>query len=572
MVQDAASKRVSSYIKSKGWSFSLAGSDEFQVMGCPICGDNKGHFFINQETGLWHCKHCTAYGNLYTLKRALGDLAPVVSASPKKVQENLLVDPREVLKWHGDLLGDQVVLDWLHNRQISDSSITKFRLGVKIDTVGRWLAMPYFSEDGVVNVKFRALPPSEKTFRWVPDHPKPLFNVSKMDPKADVIITEGELDAIRLDQEGYENVVSIPSGSDSFSSEHWDSLISNSKVYLVFDNDVAGRRGAKAIAERLDVGRCRNVILPVNDPTDFFMAGYAKEYFDELLYGSKAFGRSTVLSVPEVYKSLEEMFIGTDGHTESIQLPWKGLHKITGPLEPGFLVTIMAHPGQGKTTFCLNIVQHLTVRFNIPCYFMCLEMRAERLLMRLISSVRAVNVRSIDLDHIRMSKRDLSSVPLFLSGTGFKLTQEKVFDTIRYIVKRSGVKFVVFDHLHFLCRSLDNLTQEIGVVTRDFKCLAEELNIIIMMVVHPRKAKGRAPTLQDIKDSASPAADSDVIISLYRRPITSALKDGPQASHDATASVRVVKTRYAAGGAMTLSFVEDSMQFVEQVEGSEVEE
>lgn len=51
---------------------------------------------------------------------------------------------------------------------------------------------------------------------------------------------------------------------------------------------------------------------------------------------------------------------------------------------------------------------------------------------------------------------------------------EKVANTVREAVRRYGIGFVVFDHLHFLCRSINNMTNEVGVTIREFKTLAED--------------------------------------------------------------------------------------------------
>ena len=45
-------------------------------------------------------------------------------------------------------------------------------------------------------------------------------------------------------------------------------------------------------------------------------------------------------------------------------------------------------------------------------------------------------------------------------------TVDKMFEAMEDAVKRYGIKFLVFDHLHFLVRSLTHTNAEIGIITR----------------------------------------------------------------------------------------------------------
>lgn len=89
-----------------------------------------------------------------------------------------------------------------------------------------------------------------------------------------VLITEGELDALRLAQEGY-GAISLTNGAGSMTPELADDLATwGTKIRLVYDQDMAGQKGAvRALAmlarDDLDVGM---VVWPPifgKDVTDF---------------------------------------------------------------------------------------------------------------------------------------------------------------------------------------------------------------------------------------------------------------------------------------------------------------
>ena len=124
--------------------------------------------------------------------------------------------------------------------------------------------------------------------------------------------------------------------------------------------------------------------------------------------------------------------------------------------EPGDLIILSAIPKIGKTTLALQIVYYNTMN-NIPCLFYCLEMRPERLLKKLASMVLD---REIPDDWEEMKKaveearERIETLPLFFGYSYKRIDLDFVIGTIRNAAKRYDIKFVVFDHLHFLVRDV----------------------------------------------------------------------------------------------------------------------
>jgi replicative DNA helicase len=617
-----------SYVQSKGWEFKSRGDVEISLRVCPFCGDEKFHFCCNVDVGLYRCWKCEAKGNLFTLKRQMGDVYKVTSTKevvyhykPKdmsaesyfgELDKKNYVDMELIVKWHEALLENNGVLRWLGERKIGLESVQSFALGVVSgeELVGMkisghlsalWLAIPYFVKDvdGKVvcaNVKFRTLPPAEKTFRMLEGHDKPLYNQAKLDPDKPVFVTEGELDAVVLTQEGWVNATSIPTGAGSFSPENYDALIANELVYLMYDTDEAGRKGAKEAAIRLGVGRCYNVVLPLKSPqkdiTDYFVVGGTRERLLEVIEKTPRCGKNEVVSLDEAFSELAE-YVDKEGEEQSgWPWPWPKLTEKAGRMKPGRLILLTAPPGIGKTAFAMNVALDLS-KNGVPTLTMCLEMSIPESLLRVVGNVQdkdVTKVTDVDVSYARIALCDL---PMYYARPEAGVTVEKALDTMRYAARRFGVKFIIFDNLHFLCRSLEHLVQEISNVTKAMKLLAEDLGVVIMLVAHPKKAaQGRSLRMEDIKDSASPSQDADLILALWRKKIPTeedkrAKKDqakeraayreegdsdeplfgetvSDRDSYEATTLVNLLKSRYTAGGHMYLTFLGDRMRFVEQ--------
>ncbi len=565
---------VAAYLESKGVSFKSSGYSQFVLDECPFCSrENK--FYIDQERGMYYCHsaHCEESGNLYTLKQHFGDVLEVTEIKDTiEEQEDSIVPTKDVMKWHQELKDDEEVKQWLYARRINDDSIQKFFLGVKIEASGKWLAIPYFKDGHCVNVKFRSLPPQEKTFKWLPGHDRPLFNIDNLDPDGVVYLTEGELDTIILVQEGFLQVTSVPSGVRSFQPEHYDSLTAKDKIILLFDNDTAGQQEVKKLAIRLDVGRCYNVKLPAKDITDVFLAGFTGEQLNRLIESTPPVGKSAIVSWSDAAKELlrKRLDLREDSVEGSLSYPWEKLTEVAGPMEPGGLVALTATPGIGKTTFALNVSRFLAEE-GVPCLMICVEMTPIQLIQRIISDVLETKQEDITVTQLADCSEKLKNLPAYFVRNQADMTLEKVVDTIKYMHSRTGTRFVVFDNLHFLCRDIDRENELVGLATKAFKTLATELDITIMIVVHPKKQGYIGPMkLGDIKGSSSIQQDTEVIIALFRSPALGNVSEiGKNAdmvllpTYEAKTTVSILKSRFTAGGKMALNFRGELSRFEE---------
>jgi twinkle protein len=503
----------------------------------------------------------------------LSDVDKVTSAAELMAEGQVCetsVDESIVQEYHRALLDDADVVGWLLQRGVTRESIVRFRLGKLREGMKSWLTIPYYKKKRPVNMKFRSLPPAEREFKVLKDHETPLFNVDALNLKQPVFVTEGEFDAIVLIQEGYENTVSVPMGAKTFTTEHFDSLISGGRLNLVFDSDAAGRDGARRVAERLGEERCYLITLPTKDVSDFFQRFHRPD-FEALLAESRPAGRSVVQSIGEVFKDLERR---RSVEESTLNLPWRNVSKIVGSLRPGWLVILQAIPKIGKTTFATQVMFELARSKGVPTLYYSLEMAPDQLLERLISSVREVAVSQLSHFDVVMAKGELYKVPLYFGSARGALSAERVYETIRYAVKRFGIRALVFDHLHFLCRDIARVTSEVGKVVRDFKLLFEELKIPGIVITHPTKMSPDViPGIYGSRDSGEIAGDADVLISLFRHRMRSDsileedFQDSVEPTFESRTLVRVAASRYVSGGSAVLFFNSDSMRFEES--GSE---
>lgn len=549
------------YVRSKNWEHKLH-SDQINLRVCPKCNDTKWHFYIAKESsGLWKCHKCNETGNLYQLKKSLGDIENAIHPASRK-KEFRKPDVEVAKAYHDAIFSDYDALKYLNDRGITADTVRRYRLGVRNRDEERWLSIPHIEGRELVNIKYRRLPPHEKMFEREFNCKSVLFNGNAVEKNHSIIIVEGELDAITLLQNGFENVVSVTNGADSFDSDWVKKLEPLNKIFICYDADEAGQKGAIKVAKRLGYGRCWNVILPVKDANDFFLVKTADD-FKAILDKSKQFSLPGVITARDALDLLRiEMESGRD--QRGIDTRWDNVNRITSGWKPGDLIILSAVPKTGKTTWALDITWSNVLK-NIPSLFFCLEMRTERLIRKLIQ--HQYRIDNPTLENLHSFQNLLGTVPLYFGVPKRYDKADDLINTIYDSVKMFGIEFVVFDNLHILCRD-DN--EKLAKASLGLKLMAEELEIPVMVIAQPRKRENSNTDImcaEDVKYTSSIHADCDQMIILHRNRKASKAKDIGKGltlieeSMDPVTLVRVEAHRYGPGGETLLYYVGEHSRF-----------
>lgn len=576
------------YVQQKGFEHKQS-AGQIILKRCPFCGDTENHFYIDPgEGGPFLCHKCQAKGNLFTLRKHLGDFhtqpgngnrhqkaqAGISRAFPEQGRGEHRPAPEAATRALKRLLQDTEVLKYVtETRGLSIEAVNHFNLGLEVDKDGtRWLTIPHFIKDECMNIKSRTIPPAEKTFRRIKDCPSVLFNADALEGAEEIFITEGEIDAISLWGEGIKNVIGATTGAGSFDPEWIDQLKPIKKIYLCYDPDEPGQKGAREVARRLGYGRCFNVVLPEGqDVNEFFISGMDIFDFQSVVNQSERFDVAGIMSVDKGISQFGEELRQPDKQT-GILFPWPSVNRLvpTG-FQPGELVVLSAPPKTGKSSFALQIAGSCALR-NIPSLFYCLEMRPMKIIQKIIQC--SVKADSVGQEELQKARRAFSGKPLYLGYHYQAPDRERIFETLKEAIQRYGLKLLVFDHLHFLCRSISNQVQEIGLAVQAFKFLAEEMEIPIILIAQPRKIQADSiMTAMDLKDSSSIFSDCDHLIILHRQRLALSAKDiakGKQPLNDQASDpvtlVRIEASRYNPGGECLLYFHGNWSHFSELTE------
>jgi KaiC/GvpD/RAD55 family RecA-like ATPase len=560
---------VLEYLTRKGWEYKVVSSDKGDqalLKRCPLCGDQGGtHFYMAMETGQWFCHKCGEAGSLFTLKGLLKDIQEVQAFHDLIPKTEVDVDLMpEVEEAHKDLLATPKALRYLQHRHFSEKAISYFKLGVSIEEEKTWIWYPFWRKDKILNVKKRTLPP-EKQFKRHAGGPSILFNEDAINPD-EIIICEGESDALALWSVGITNVVGVPIGAQGIKPEWIVQLDKVAKIYIAYDSDEPGQMGAAKLASRLGIERTYNIRLPIGfkDVNDY-LRSHGLSDFQELKGKAEKFDVESVRPLARVMQDvIRKLNLGEE--EDGIEFPWPSLSKLTGRMKPGDLWCIASKPKVGKTTFTFNLMYHIAKK-GIPALLFELEMPPERMLPRIVS----LHLRKSDsnnMEDLATAYKDLAELPFYFAHPYHRVEWTFIADTIRSCVRRYNIGFVAFDNLHFLARKAESMTQEISALTQSFKLLAEELSIPILIIARPSyRARNRRMTSEDLMWSADIEADSDAVIILHREEKNRTEGDNPsfEGVFEPSCLVNVDRIRYAAGGACHLRFHDEIARVEEDI-------
>lgn len=227
------------------------------------------------------------------------------------------------------------------------------------------------------------------------------------------------------------------------------------------------------------------------------------------------------------------------------------------------LIIFAARPGMGKTSFALNIAQHVAVDIGLPVGIFSLEMSQEELVDRIVVAQADIDAWKLktgrldekDYDKMTHAFGQLAEAPLFIDDTpGASLSEIRT--KARRLQSEHGLRLVVVDYLQLIRgRNLENRVQEVSEISQGLKNLARELKVPVLAISQlNRSVESRGtkkPQLADLRESGAIEQDADVVMFIYN--------EDPENRSDVTLAIE--KHRNGATGDVKLFFVGERTKF-----------
>src|ERR1019366_8422999 len=317
---------LAAVIRSRGVALTPKGGDLVGL--CPFHKDENPSLHVTPAKHLWRCVSCQATGNVIQFVQKFDGVsfrhayellkggvafsgaptcAPVKKTTVPRLPAPVTADAddqaalRQVLDYyHARLKENPAALAYLKKRGLAAEAVLTFKIGFVDRTLGLRLpnnnrkegaairerlqrlgiyratghehlrgcvVFPVIAETGEIGTVYgRAIDAPTKDARhlFLPGPQPGLFNPAAL-RSPEVILTEGIIDALTFYCAGFKNVTTSYSAK-ALPEEMLDALIAAKVrlVFIAFDRDEAGDKGAEAVAAQLMARgiECRRVLFP----------------------------------------------------------------------------------------------------------------------------------------------------------------------------------------------------------------------------------------------------------------------------------------------------------------------
>ena len=255
------------------------------------------------------------------------------------------------------------------------------------------------------------------------------------------------------------------------------------------------------------------------------------------------------------------------------------LDRLTAGLQPGDLVIVAGRPSMGKTSFALNIAEHVALHpsVGLPVAIFSMEMSASQLAMRMLSSMAKVDQtrlrtgRLTDEEWSRLTDEiaRLNEARIHVDETAALNALELRARARRMKREYGKLGLVVVDYLQLMSASAhgENRATEISEISRSLKALAKELDVPVIALSQLSRAveqrNDRRPLMSDLRESGAIEQDADVILFIYREEVYAPDKEEAKGRAEAI----IGKQRNGPIGTVHLTFLGRYTRFANSTEG-----
>ncbi|KAM0905708.1 hypothetical protein ACQ4PT_017224 [Festuca glaucescens] len=560
-------------LKKEGINMGQWRLGTFQRLLCPECKGGSSEeqslsVFIRNDglNATWTCfrASCGWKGNaqpdgvskMYQAKRDTGNEPGAGNGSDQEVKANNAVKPYRKLReqdLHLEPLCDELVT-YFSERMISPETLRRTNVSQR-----KWhnkivIAFTYRRDKVLVGCKYREV---SKKFSQEPNTEKILYGLDDIKQARDVIIVEGEIDKLSMEEAGYRNCVSVPDGAPAQVSnklpdkDHdkkyqylWNCkeyLDSASRIILATDADPPGQVLAEELARRLGKERCWRVSWPKKNETEFckdaneVLMFLGPQALKKVIEGAELYPIRGLFNFRDFFPEIDSYYLGIRGDELGIPTGWKcmdDLYKVV----PGELTIVTGVPNSGKSEW----IDALLCNINSQCgwkFALCsmenkVRDHARKLLEKHIKKP-FFNARyggSVE----RMSPDEFEEGKQWLNETFHLIRCEDdslpsinwVLDLAKAAVLRHGVRGLVIDPYNELDHQRSpnqNETEYVSQILTKIKRFAQHHSCHVWFVAHPRQLhnwNGGPPNMYDISGSAHfiNKCDNGIVIHRNRDP------------------------------------------------------
>lgn len=281
----------------------------------------------------------------------------------------------------------------------------------------------------------------------------------------------------------------------------------------------------------------------IDESTEIATLAYSNEYpinetldkaESKILNVVKNRKSSEFKTMPEVLNEVQanlEKLAANKGKISGIPTGLYDFDTITDGLHENELVIIAARPAMGKTALALNLATNVALGAKKSVIIFTLEMRAEQLVNRMISSLGQIdakklqsgNLQNQDWKRVNEAMSQLAELNIYIDDSPGVTIGDIKAKSRRIASMDDNLGMILIDYLTLIggmSRYAGNRQQEVSEISRALKTLALELKIPVVCLAQLSRTvemrEDKRPVLSDLRESGSIEQDADIVAFIYR--------------------------------------------------------
>lgn len=408
------------------------------------------------------------------------------------------------------------VIEWLVGRGLTAETVAAFKIGEQ-ERDGKTIAVfPYLRDGELVNAKYRDIA-DKRGMRQEGGAEPCLFGWHLIDPRArSIAITEGEIDCMTLHQCGIQALsVNAGAGNHQWIENDWVRLERFSEIFVCFDDDEAGQKGAREVIQRLGIERSKLVKFGAKDANQWLQDGAGGEDFHAALKQAKYLDPDELTGFERFMDGVKALLYPAPGLPQAPHLVLGNKHVENVQFRPGEVSVWTGINGHGKSLMLNQVLLGLLEQGERACVFsgeMAPVMQAKRLVKQATGSDRPTP-GYID------AVSDWVAGRMWLFNLVGAAKLGRLVEVFAYAARRYGVSHVVIDSLMMTDVPDDGpgaFTKQKDAM-QQLQTLAKTHKVHVHLVAHPRKGRDEssAPGKLDVAGSGKITDMADNVFTVW---------------------------------------------------------
>lgn len=505
--------RIINIQTKKVFDIEISKNGENQLL-CPECSDSRKKktdkcLSWNATKNTGYCHHCN--GSFVEFKPREEKKQFV---RPVKVV-NVNLTPRAITYFEGRKISKQTLADM----KIYSASEWMPQFNKEVECI----CFPYFFENELINIKFRG---QSKSFKLSKDAELIFYNLDCVNQFEEIIIVEGEIDALSFYEAGLKNVISVPNGANKTLSylDEYVELFEGKKLIIAVDNDMKGFELRSELIRRFGAEYCSVIDFKECKDANEVLVKHDSFVLREYYQNRKDVPVSGIVDLDNCYDSIYNLFV--NGLQKGIELKDSLDNVVTW--EAGRLAIWTGIPSHGKS----EALDHVNIKLNIAAGWKGVYFSPENFPVEIHFSKIFSKISGKTFDAKYVNQFEFQKTYEYIKNNFFFIMPEDTFsveiilEKAKYLIKKHGIKFLVIDPYNKLEHNRGGLseTDYISKLLDKLINFARINNVLIHLVAHPTKMKKNektmayeVPTLYDISGSANFYNKADYGITVYRK-------------------------------------------------------